>query len=455
MLDIKYYKWQKDILLKIYNNNIKKRLLAMDTGTGKTIVGLSLIQIYKPQRALIITPAILVENAWLLDNNRFRDFNLPITKLMSKNIRDIKNPGIFICSYAIFRMNHKEIKSINWDMVILDESHRIGNRGSKSAKLVMGTRTGKGFTNPLNTKRMYLMTGTMIPNREEQIYPQLCAVGLDESWTAFSSVFFYRPAANIPGWVKFNKFKKKEFYDLIEQYTDVVLKDDDVTGGRKKIFEEIRFKTSDKILTIQKDLKNKSIYKDDELEIVFDYNIEQFIKFRQISRGFIYQDNERTYQLSDTPYKMFEEFIRRAADESYIVYYAFDYERERLEKILKSKKIPCYSIHGKISSGTKEKNIAGFNKANHGVLLSQFNCGKLGLSFSNCNKMVYFSLIDDAEIMTQTQDRIMGINRGIEGENSYYYFFVSDGTIDDTIFKSVKRKTNMQDDLKGWLNDRA
>ena len=451
MSDLVLRRWQTEVLEYLHRSGVKKRVLAMDTGTGKTVVGLTLIRMFEPERALIVTPAILVENAWLLDNERFQPFRMPIRKLLSQNISDISEPGIFICSYTIFRLFANDIKRYVWDMVILDESHRIGNRGSKVSRLVTGVRKYNQFLNPLRAERMYLLTGTFIPNREEQVYPQLCAAGLDESWTSFSSRFFYHPSSKIRGWVRFNESKRGEFYSLISKYVTVV-KRDAAVEGRSKVFEEITFKLPERVMRIQKALCSKGIYRDDILKIMIDYNIQKFGALRQLARGFVYMDDD-AMSVSNVPYKVFEEFIQRASHEPYIVFYAYDYERTVLEAILKRMKLPHHTIRGGVAPGARKRRITEFGGWDKGVLLMQYNCGKQGLSFKNCNHMVFFSLIDDAEALTQAQDRIFGMHRGIEGEDSYYYFFLGHGTIDHAILKSLRRKTDMQETMKEWVEN--
>ena len=68
---------QYKILKEITDNGYKKRIIAMDTGTGKTIVGLMLIALFhKPKhKTLIICPPILIDNVWIPENEYFNIYN--------------------------------------------------------------------------------------------------------------------------------------------------------------------------------------------------------------------------------------------------------------------------------------------------------------------------------------------------------------------------------------------
>ena len=78
----------------------KKAILAMDAGTGKTLVGLTLIhwlKMKKPKRhrILILAPISLVGNAWMSDNEDFTGHE--IHRLSNaKWIPQIVGGGIFV-----------------------------------------------------------------------------------------------------------------------------------------------------------------------------------------------------------------------------------------------------------------------------------------------------------------------------------------------------------------------
>ncbi len=101
----------------------KKRLVDMATGTGKTIVGLVLLDMFvKPNdRALIICPPILINNVWIPSSEKFGLVSGRIKKITAKNRKDMSKPGIYICSYNIFTSYASSFKKYKWEMTILDE----------------------------------------------------------------------------------------------------------------------------------------------------------------------------------------------------------------------------------------------------------------------------------------------------------------------------------------------
>lgn len=180
-----------------------------------------------------------------------------------------------------------------------------------------------------------------------------------------------------------------------------------------------------------------------------DYRLTAIMKSRQVARGFI-TDNmgEKYYQISRTPYKMFEDFITTRADnEPYIVWYCFEYELKMLQK--HTGKIKNWALNGGLTKTVQDKIIDEFKKSDNGVLFIQYAVGKNGLTLTNCKNMVFFSLEDNAESWQQSQARIHRIGQKSESVN--YYVFICRNTIDEAIYQSLINKGNMIEDLKNWL----
>lgn len=114
----------------------KGALLADEVGLGKTIeAGLVLSQKWaeRKRRVLIITPSNL-RKQWLQELQE--KFFLPCRILETKSYNDAARKGeippfegedIVICSYQFARIKASEISLIRWNLVVIDEAHRLRN----------------------------------------------------------------------------------------------------------------------------------------------------------------------------------------------------------------------------------------------------------------------------------------------------------------------------------------
>ena len=129
---------QVDAALFAFNSPLSKgALLADEVGLGKTIeAGLVLSQKWaeRKRRVLVITPANL-RKQW--HQELTEKFFLPCQILESKSYNDAVKRGNFrpleipeaivICSYQFARSKAADVANTVWDLVVIDEAHRLRN----------------------------------------------------------------------------------------------------------------------------------------------------------------------------------------------------------------------------------------------------------------------------------------------------------------------------------------
>jgi len=128
---------QIDAALFAFKSPLSKgALLADEVGLGKTIeAGLVLSQKWaeRKRRILVITPSNL-RKQWYQELTE--KFFLPCRLLESKSynaackqgrLRPFEAPEIVICSYHFARSKASDVHSIPWDIVVIDEAHRLRN----------------------------------------------------------------------------------------------------------------------------------------------------------------------------------------------------------------------------------------------------------------------------------------------------------------------------------------
>lgn len=148
-------------------------LLADEVGLGKTIeAGIVLCQYWAERRRhiLIICPASL-RKQWAIELNE--KFNLPSEVIDAKTYKDIQKSGIanpfrnnsiIICSMHYAGRKAEELKEVPWDLVVIDEAHKLRNAYRQS------NRIGQRIRWATEDRKKILLTATPLQNSLLELY---------------------------------------------------------------------------------------------------------------------------------------------------------------------------------------------------------------------------------------------------------------------------------------------
>jgi superfamily II DNA or RNA helicase len=148
-------------------------VLADEVGLGKTIeAGLILCQHWaeRKRRLLVICPASL-RKQWSLE--LAEKFNLPTVVLDAATYRRAQregdplpflSDGVVIVSYNYASRMQAEVRAVGWDLVVIDEAHKLRNAYRPS------NRTGQRLRWALEDRRKVLLTATPLQNSLLELY---------------------------------------------------------------------------------------------------------------------------------------------------------------------------------------------------------------------------------------------------------------------------------------------
>jgi len=149
-------------------------ILADEVGLGKTIeAGIVIAQRWaeRKRRILVIVPAIL-RKQWQQELET--KFYLPTRILDSQAFNSLRGDGIVnpfdsqdklvICSYHFASAKSPELSRVPWDLVVIDEAHRLRNVYKKSSKLARSIADAVGHSPKL------LLTATPLQNSLMELY---------------------------------------------------------------------------------------------------------------------------------------------------------------------------------------------------------------------------------------------------------------------------------------------
>lgn len=134
--DYEPYIHQAEIFYRLLSRDPVRFLIADDVGLGKTIEGIMIMdQLIKNRgvkKVLLIVPKVLISQ-WISELRKFaKEWQLPIIDY--RNYKDMLDEnGIYVVSVDTIKRNEHKSKflSINWDLIVVDEIHKVGVIGNK------------------------------------------------------------------------------------------------------------------------------------------------------------------------------------------------------------------------------------------------------------------------------------------------------------------------------------
>ena len=154
-------------LFALNTPNSKGVILADEVGLGKTIeAGIVIMQYWaeRKRRILVVSPSSLRQQ-W--SQELLEKFNLPSSVVDSKWLMTHKSfdkNGIYICSYE-FANRHVQKLSAGWDLMILDEAHKLRNFYTNKRGIASSIADIAKWSN-----KVLLLTATPLQNKLEELY---------------------------------------------------------------------------------------------------------------------------------------------------------------------------------------------------------------------------------------------------------------------------------------------
>lgn len=143
----------------------KYTLLGDAPGLGKTVQGIGVMNETRALRTLVICPASLKKN-WLKEINRWSTQDDDFAAGIVGN-KWINTPSVII-NFEMLKKFHKELRSLTWDLIIVDECQNIKNAKAERSKQVYGYYRQ---IKPLRSHRYLWMSGTPILNKPIDLWP--------------------------------------------------------------------------------------------------------------------------------------------------------------------------------------------------------------------------------------------------------------------------------------------
>lgn len=397
----------------------------LDMGLGKTFVGAEKAVQMDSNAILVVCqkskvqdwvdhfrknyPSIAVMN--LTDNNAYRSF----TSYMNLTFGFT---WVYVINYDLI-WRRKELLQLKDFTLILDESSLIQNQKSNRCKFIL----------KMQPENVILLSGTPTGGKYENLWSQLHLLGWDISEKIYNAQYVNWKKIFVGGMIhkivdKDDPYKNIErLKQKMREHGAVFMKTEEVFDLPEQNFITVNVPTTKEY----KRFKKNRLVTVDGIEFVGDSTLSFRLYQRQLCSA--YNPNK---------IQAFRDLLESTQDRL-IVFYNYNCELDQLRMVCNELNRPHGAVNG------EQKNLVPYEQESNSVTFVQYQAGAMGLNLQKANKIVYFSLTEEAELFEQSKKRIHRIG---QEKPCFYYILICQNSIEDQeILPTLNIRKEYTDDL--------
>lgn len=448
--------WQNQMEAFDFAIGREATMLDLDMGCGKTLTTIHLIMKNdKVKKVMVVCPSKVID-VWreqfethvkdyqdhviIYDKSVTGQKKAEFLTSIEKEVFDKK--FVFVTSYeSVWRKPLADvIRRFQFDLVVLDESHRAKAAGSKVSKyLALLAKT---------TPIRLCLTGTPMANSPLDVYGQYRFLD-NRIYGTRHAEFLDKYAIMDPGGRGFPiGFKNQE--DLMQKFRSIAFtcKMEDIKDRLKlpeKLPPVVRYtslNSHDK--NLMKELSKKFMSEVNNGVIVVKNILEKILRMQQITSGFCYtldelginrQIQELNTQKIDLLADILEDLKK---DASLVIFCVFRHDIGACTELCKRMQRKVFEISGEANQYKEWKEQGG-------VLIVQIQAGAEGLNMTMASTAIYFSLPHSLAVYEQSKARLY---RPGQVNPVTFIHLVVKNTIDEHIYKALVNKKNLIEDIQ-------
>ena len=432
-------------------------MLDMDMGTGKTRVAIDVaFEREDVNKILVVCPKAVIP-VWRINLNKFRagedytvwDKTKGTVKTKTNEIAEWLNTEtsskkFVVVNYEIvWRQELGDFihRSANFDMIILDESHRAKSAGSKVSKYL--GMVGK------HTKYKMCLSGTPMANSPLDVYGQYRFLDnriFGTNYNLFEQNYAIKGGADLRFVVGF-----KNQRDLQAKFASIAYtcKMSDV-ASRLKLPDELPpvqrlVSLPSKDMKTLRELSREFISECGSGHVVATNALVKLLRMQQITSGFC----QITTQPGADPIEQDlntakqDELLDILSDmsplASLVVFCVFRHDIGVVRSVAKEAKREVFEISGDMNELVEWQGKEG------AILVVQIQAGAEGIDMTKAHHAVYYSLPHSLALYNQSKARLY--RPGQQNQVSFIHL-VAEETVDEAMYRSLEQKKNVIDAIK-------
>lgn len=419
--------------------------LLMEMGCGKTITSIAvagaLYQFGKIKRILIVAPLSIL-GVWDEEFEKFADFPYTLTVLTGscskkkEQLEEVSDKGlqIVVVNYESAWRLERELLRYNADLIIADEGHKI-----KSAQ----TSVSKSM-HALGDRARYrmLLTGTLITNKEIDVFSQYRFINSDIFGTSFYA--FRNRYFDMLGYGNhtpvFRKYLREDFLKKMHSVAYRVTKAECL--DLPEITEEVRtVELEPKAMKLYSNLEKESYTQMAGSEVSAVNVLTRLLRLSQITGGHLTDDEGDDNAVSTVKLEALSDIVDSAVAEGrkLVVMARFIPELNDIQELLEKKGVVYAVVRGGVKD--RDEKIRRFQEDDDcRVFVGQIAAAGLGITLTAASTMVFYSLDYSMSNFEQAKARI---HRVSQKENCLYIYLIAKNTVDRKVLRSLRNKVDL------------
>ena len=445
-------------------------MLAMDMGTGKTRTALELIRRWGCRRVLILCPKSVIR-VWPAEFRKHLPdevwSTLPLDGgTVAGRAADILTyaamaqcdgtPLVVVLNYDVVARSplaanegaRGALQSVDWDCLILDESHRLKSASSQQSRTVAGLAA--------NITHRLALTGTPMPHSPLDIYAQFRAVE--------PRVFGYRFAAFKDRYAvtKARRLKTgREYKEIVAyQHLDELqakvaprtfrVSSDDVLDLPETVDENRYVLLEPKAQRVYRDLEEHLVARIGDGVVTAANALAGLIRLAQVCNGFAPSLQDGELEMYPVGHEEEEALADLLADlpaaEPVVIFGRFHHDLDSVARVAQAGDRTCSELSG------RRNDLAAWQAGETNVLAVQLKAGGLGIDLTRARYAVYFALDYSLGDYLQTRKRI---HRPGQTRSVTYIHLLAAGTVDEDVMAALAKRQEVVGAVVEGLKHRA
>jgi len=442
--------------------NLPAFYLAFQMGCGKSKSAIDMANGWDVRRMLIICPKKVID-VWpeQFEIHSYYPFQIfaptkgTVTQKaallqQTMELADIKNQRIAVVfNYdAFWRMplgptyvknkikNLGVLMNYDWDLLVLDECHRIKAPGGRASWGAARIAT--------KAKRRLALSGTPMPSSLIDVYAQYRALNRNIFGPSFQ--LFRKRYCVMGGFenrqvVAFDNVEElnQKFYSMAYR-----VKASDVLDLPEVQHIERKCELNDKTMALYHELESEFIAEVQDAraaggEISVDNALVKLLRLAQLAGGFAKLDDGRELIVDDSKVELLTEIVEDLSiDEPVVIFTRFVNELARIKQAMQTIGRTCGEVSGRINE------LADWKSGKFNALILQIQAGGEGIDLTRARYCLYFSV---GFSLGQYLQSLARTHRPGQTRKVFYYHLIAKGTVDVKTWYALKNRKKVIEEV--------